>query len=104
QIAARDVVAQRRLAGRMEADRHLELLDRAPERLEPRVVDVPTADRVRVADDGNRAQLAHGAPGFADRQRDVLECDLGGELQAARGKGAEVARPVVVGPPGGGGG
>jgi len=82
----------------VEADGHLELLDRVPEGLEFRVVDVASADRVGVADHGHGPQLADGAPGLADRQDDIVEGDLRRELQPLGVIGAEVARPVVVGP------
>ena len=96
EVAARDVVAERRLPGRMEADRHAELLDGGPERLHLRVVNVPSVDRVRVADDRHRAEPAHRAPGLGDRAGHVVERDLGGELQARRLVLAVVVRPVVV--------
>src|SRR5207302_7657819 len=73
EIAPRDVVAERGLPGRVEADGHLELLDRVPEGLEFRVVDVASADRIRVADHGHGTQLADGAPGLADRPADIVE-------------------------------
>src|SRR5204863_4542958 len=41
EIASRDVVAQRGLARGVKANRHRELLDRVPERLELRIMDVP---------------------------------------------------------------
>src|SRR5439155_774746 len=50
QVAPGDVVAQRGLARRVEADRDLELLDRAPEGLELRVVDVAAVHRVGITD------------------------------------------------------
>jgi hypothetical protein len=86
-VAPRDVVAERRLAGRMEAHGNLELLDRTPERLEFRVMDVPAPDRVRVTDHRDRAQLAHRAPGFPNGQVDVVKRDLGGEFQAGPDRG-----------------
>src|SRR5207247_8032616 len=81
-VASCDVVAERRLPGRVKADRDAELLDRVPEWLELGVVDVAPADRVRVADDSDRPELAHGAPRLLDGEPDVVERDLGGELQA----------------------
>src|SRR5207244_10469825 len=97
QIAPGDVVAQRGLTGGVETDRDLELLDRAPERLELRVVDVAAVHRVGVADHGDGAQLTHRAPGLADGQLGVVERDLRGELQAVGVVRAGVAGPVVGG-------
>ena len=85
-IAARDVVAQRRLPGGMEADRHAQLLHGGPQRLELRIVDVAAVDRVGVADHRHRAQLAHGPPGLGDGRGHVVEGQLGGELQPRRGR------------------
>src|SRR4029077_15035418 len=59
EIAPRDVVTERVLPGWVEADGHLELLDRRPERLEFRIMNVASADRIRVPDHGDRTQLAH---------------------------------------------
>src|SRR5207245_11730278 len=91
-VAARDVVAERRLPGRVKADRDAELLDRVPEWLELEVVDVAPADRVRVADDSDRPELAHGASRLLDGEPDVVERDLGGEIQAGGGACGRVAR------------
>ena len=96
EVAAGDVVAQRRLPGGVKADRHAELLDGGPQRLHLRVVDVAAVDRVRVADDRHRAELAHRAPGLRDRAGHVVERHLGGELEARRLVLAVVVGPVVV--------
>ena len=95
-VAARDVVTQRRLPRRVEAHGHAQLLDRVPQRLELGAMDMASVDRVRVADHGDGAQLAHGAPGLGNRARDVVEGQLGGELEPRRVDRAEIARPVVV--------
>jgi hypothetical protein len=96
EIPPRDVVAQRGLARGMEADRHSELFDGLPQRLELRVVHVPTVDRVGVADDGDGAELAHRASRLARGEHRIVEGDLGGELQPRGRVLAVLVRPVVV--------
>ena len=80
----------------MEADGHSQLFDRVPERLERGIVHVTAVDRVRVADDGDGAELAHRAPGFRDGARHVVERDLRGEPQPFRRELAVIGGPVVV--------
>ena len=81
----------------MEADRHVELLERVPQRLARFVVQMLAVDRVRRADDRDRAQLLHAAARFLDRHPDVVHRDLRGELEALRIGLAVVGGPVVVG-------
>src|SRR5437870_6513741 len=56
----------------------------------------PTLFPTRRSSDLDRPELAHGASRLLDGEPDVVERDLGGELQAVGAPGAEVARPVVV--------
>src|SRR5262245_54495945 len=51
------VVLERRVAGRMKSDRHVELLQRRPQRLARWVVQMLAIDRVRRADDRHAAGL-----------------------------------------------
>src|SRR5262249_56906023 len=50
-VAPTGVVLERRVASRMEPDRHVELFQRAPQRVARLVVQVLAVDRIRGADD-----------------------------------------------------
>ena len=91
------IVLERRVAGGMESDGYVELLQRTPQRLARLVVQVLAVDRVRGTDDSHGAQLPDAPVRLVDRRRDVVHRDLGGELQPLRPALAIVVRPVVVG-------
>ena len=94
-IASRDVVAQRRLAG--DGSRRARRAPRScPQRLERGIVDVPPVDGVGVADHRHRRLLSHGPARLLGGQDGIVERHLRGELHPRRVVGAEVARPVVV--------
>src|SRR5207249_4082731 len=84
----------------VEAERHAEVLDRRPERIEDRLVPVDSgARRVRSEKDRLEAQLHHRAARLADRQGDVLDREHGRSVHPPGIAGlAEVGQPVVVGP------
>ncbi len=103
QVAAGDVVTQRRLPRGVEADRDVQLLQGLPQGLELGIVDVASVDRVRIADHGHRPQLTDGPSRLGDRGRDVLEGELRRELQPPGIVLAEVVGPGVVGVGEGGG-
>src|SRR5438876_4913056 len=86
--------------GLVEAERHAEVLDRRPERIEDRPVPVDSgARRVRSEKDRLEAQLRHRAARLADRQGDVLDREHGRSVHPPGIAGlAEVGQPVVVGP------
>src|SRR5881409_57219 len=81
-VAPAGVVLERGIAGRMESDRDVELLERAPERLARFVVQVLPADRVRRADDADGAELPDASPRrsrcTASRRRSTRRGDASG--------------------------
>src|SRR5436190_3095479 len=96
-VAPSGVVLERRVAGRMKPDRHVELLERAPQRVARLVVQVLAVDRIRGADDRDGAELLDAPARLVDRRRDAVHRHLRGELQPGRLALAVVGRPVVVG-------
>ena len=53
----------------MEADRHVQLFERVPQRLDRLVVQMLAVDRVRRADDRDRAELPDASARLFDRRR-----------------------------------
>src|SRR5581483_2214244 len=74
-----------------------QLLDGVPEHLKVELVDVTAVDRIRVADDRDRAQLAYGPARLPGRELWVVEGELSREPEPPKIEGAVVAGPVVVG-------
>src|SRR3989449_3535859 len=66
------IVLERGVAGRMKSDRHVELLERGPQRLARLVVQMLAVDRVRGADDGDGAKLPDASARLFDRRRDAV--------------------------------
>src|SRR5262245_58642927 len=90
-------LAELRAGALVKAERHLELLERGPERLVVRIVPVAAADLVRSEEHRAEAILAHAAPGFGDRVGDVEWRDHAGTEQPLGVFLAELVQPVVVG-------
>src|SRR5262245_4070121 len=96
-VALPGVVFERGVAGRMEADGHVELFELVPERLARRVVEVLAVDGVGRADHRDGAELLDAAARLLDGEPDVVHRDLRGELEPPRIFLAVVVGPVVVG-------
>ena len=96
-IAPPGIVLERGVAGRVEADRHVELFERVPQRLDRVVVQMLAVDRVRRADDRDRAQFRDAAPRLVDRRLDIVHRQLRGEFEPRRVGLAVIGGPVVVG-------
>ena len=96
-ITPAGVVPQRGLAGWMKAHRHAEPLDLGPQRLAGLVVQVLPIDRVRGADDRDRAQFGDAAPRLSDCARNVVHRDLASKFEPHRVMRAVIMGPVVAG-------
>ena len=81
----------------VEAKRHVERFELAPERLVVRIVPVAAIDRIGTKKDAFEAELLHCALRFGDRIVDLERRDHAGTDQALRVHGAEVVEPIVVG-------
>ena len=83
--------------GLVEADRHVQLLQRVPQRVVPGVVPVPAVDDVGADEDGLEAQLLHRSPRLRHGVVDVVDGDHARAEHPVGVDGAEVVHPVVVG-------
>src|SRR5215510_3589284 len=81
----------------VEAERHLELLERGPQRLVVRIVPVASVHLVRPEEHRAEAVLAHAAPRLGHGVVDVEGRDHAGAEQPLGILLAEVVEPVVVG-------
>ena len=88
--------------GLVEADGHVQLLQRVPQWVVPAVVPVPAVDDVGADEDGLEAEFLHGAPRLGDSVVDVVDGDHPRAEHAVGIERAEVVHPVVVGPGDGG--